>query len=746
MYNKIASIILNTGKANGVSDVFISQPDSLKEGLAGKVFVLAEIGGKKNEGRRVLDFLISNLNDNYYNDEKVLLLGKIEGLKVENIFEAALAKTNKDLTEFLAQQKIRINPAVTNITLGVIYQNKLYFSSFGKNRSLLVYQRGEDYEMINVEANAADSLEIKNAEEAAIAKMPTIFSSVISGEVPNNAYFIFTSEALLEYLSGKEMISIITKLPPIVAAEQIKGLLAKINAYVPFLGIIIKNTIGLANLEIREELADNLSAQSSISSLNYTEQKTEQMLTPAGLISPAKIFKKIRQALKKFKPQANPNVKRVFKPEKEKEAQAPLNLGRVNSLNMARADSFLIKDKIFFKKKTGRPGNVLKKIVLIISALLSPRLWSSFFVNWRQWLKTLNQKNRLLFLILIVIVFIFLISLGITNWNQRRQEAKINFNTLVAQIEDKEGLIDSHLLYNDEEGARIVLGDAQALIDSLPNKKKYQREIYDDLTNRLKTLEEKVQKIIKVEEPEMVNDLTGLGVNNLVWVAGVIYGASGQTIYSLIPNFSASEKWEVSGGNSLDNPQFDGRDQLYYWDNDRVVQFNLKTKNSELININKDSDFVSFKIFNNNLYVLARDKNQIYRYSRSAGGFTTKNDWLTEELDLSQATDLFIDGNIYVLQNNGEVLKLFKGQKQSYSAVPPLPQLTQTNKIIVGTDYIYLLAPDAQRLVVLAKKDGHLINQYQIDSLQQIKDFSIDEKGRAAYILNNENIYKINLE
>jgi hypothetical protein len=73
MYNKISSIILNSGKANGLSDVFIAQPDSLKENLAGKVFIIADIGGKKAEGRKILDFLISSLNETYYNDEKILL-------------------------------------------------------------------------------------------------------------------------------------------------------------------------------------------------------------------------------------------------------------------------------------------------------------------------------------------------------------------------------------------------------------------------------------------------------------------------------------------------------------------------------------------------------------------------------------------------------------------------------------------------------------------------------------------------
>ena len=236
MYNKIAPIILNSGKANGFSDVFIAQPDSLKETLAGKIFIIAEISGKKTDGRKILNFLISSLDDNYYNDEKILLRDKIEGLKIENIFEAAIAKTNKNLNEFLASEKIKLNTAATNLTVGVIFENKLYFSSFGKNRALLIYRHGEQYEVINVEANAAevDTGKETNDKDHATPRQPSFFSSVISGEIPAGSYFVFSSEAMPEYISNRDLISIISKLPPIVAAEQIKNILAKINSFIPF--------------------------------------------------------------------------------------------------------------------------------------------------------------------------------------------------------------------------------------------------------------------------------------------------------------------------------------------------------------------------------------------------------------------------------------------------------------------------------------------------------------------------------
>ena len=58
---------------------------------------------------------------------------------------------------------------------------------------------------------------------------------------------------------------------------------SKINNYVPFLGIIIKNTNEDPSKKIEEIPSSPKSAHNSISSLNHTEKKTEHMLTPAGL-------------------------------------------------------------------------------------------------------------------------------------------------------------------------------------------------------------------------------------------------------------------------------------------------------------------------------------------------------------------------------------------------------------------------------------------------------------------------------
>ena len=755
MYNKIVPVILNTGKNASFSDVYVAQPDSLKENLAGKIFILAEINAKKNEGRLIFDFLIESLDNYYYNDEKILLKDKIEGLKLENIFEAALSKVNKDLNEFLITKKIKINAPSSSITIGVIFENVLYFSSFGKNRALLIYRRNNQYEVINVETSAADQKEYRTNEEFSSPKEINIFSSVISGEIPINSYFFFTSEALPEYLSNKELISIITKLPPIVAAEQIKNTLEKINVYVPFLGVLIKNTIGLNIIETKEELEETLITHSTASTLNNTEQKTEQILAPAGLISFSKMVRKTKEFFGPRSDSKSPNLKKSYKPEEEKASvQLPLNIGNVKALNLARSDSFLAQEKIFFKKKPGEFFLKLKNVTQIIGQIFNPQNWLALIFKLRDWFKSLNLKNSLLFSGLIVVLLIFFSSLIFTNIKHKNQATQNTFNSAVTAIENLENSIDAHLLYNDNNGARVDLITAQALISSLPHEKNDQKAIYDNLNNKLTQQSEKIEKIVHVVKIEKTNDLTGLNLNSLFLTTGKLYATDQNNIYSLTVNSSLSNKFTISGvtnlGKAYQNPSEKGF--LYFLNNNQIVKFDLKKKTTVLINIissDSSTDFNTFKTYGSNgknLYVLNKANNQIYKYSKTVNGYSTKTNWLKETSNLSNASDLFvIDGDLYVLNNTGEVQKFYDGKKVDYNAPALIPVMTKANKMFIGVKYIYLFDGVAKRLAVLNKINGDLLNQYEVASLNNLKDFTVNEEEKNAYFLADGGIYRINL-
>jgi hypothetical protein len=351
------------------------------------------------------------------------------------------------------------------------------------------------------------------------------------------------------------------------------------------------------------------------------------------------------------------------------------------------------------------------------------------------------------------VTLILVISIIIGTSNHNHKLAQENFNNIVAQINEQKILVESRLSYGNDDGARTALLAQQALVSSLPAKTKAEIAAVAPYLADLRTQEERVQKISRVTAVK-VNDLSGLGIKNLIFTGdatlGSIFGAGDKFIYGLKPDSASSSKIEIVEAVNLTKPQYDTKTAtLYYWDSAKqIIQYNLKTKSRLAISLPvlaAPDDLVGYKIFNNNLYSVDKTKSQVYRFQRAQTGYATPTDWLKEPADLSQATDLFVDGSVYVLKLSGQVLKFYTGKAVNFNSAALSPVMTGANKIMVGNKYIYVFEPSSKRLAVLAKEDGHLMEQYVADSLNQPVDFAVDEVGRSAYFLDGEAIYKITL-
>ncbi|NTU99258.1 hypothetical protein HGA64_04630, partial [Candidatus Falkowbacteria bacterium] len=262
-----------------MGEVYLAQPDSHKEGLAGRLFIIIELPSDAPGGAKFINYLVNELNHNYYQNEKLILRERLSTIKIEHIFEAALAKTNKNIADFLQNPAITLNLREINATVGVIFENELHFTTLGKNKAFLVYLNPK------TEVSSYKITEISQRFEADYTPLQPnkLFSNVINGELPQGGYFIFTNEALPEYITGKQLTEIVTTLSPASAVEQIKLQLSRVNSFVSFLGLVIKNTVGQ-----REPQADRVvlvgSGQTSINTLKSTEEATERLLTPSGII------------------------------------------------------------------------------------------------------------------------------------------------------------------------------------------------------------------------------------------------------------------------------------------------------------------------------------------------------------------------------------------------------------------------------------------------------------------------------
>lgn len=747
MAYKLAQLHLTPKKNQSTtSDIFISQPDAIKESLAGKLFIVIEIAERITSDLKVINFLIDRLNHNYYQNEKVILRERISTLKVEHIFEAALAKTNTHLNEFIEQEKIKLPLSKINITVGVIHEDELHFANSGKNKVLLIYKSaprgaGEDtpgeFLLSDITAKAATEPS---------ERVGRLFSDVISGPIPEHSEFLITNETLPEYITNKELIRIISSLPPNSATLQLKNILTKINSYVSFLALIIKSTSLKSTRPA--PAASRATTQESISVLNQTEARTENLLTPSGVFSLKKWFS--------FGSRSSPT--RASKSDR----------------------TIALKDSIYMKEHPGRLAkkimttlkNIFLYIINIIYYLfkllikkeklevsLSGTKSNITEFSHRTWNKIwgLSKKSKFLLFVALTLLIFFAITTSLDQAQKSKETEVESYAALVELIEKKQNQAEANLLYSNEAGAQELFNEITQLMAELPQVTEEQKIKFDKFKEKFNEQLENVQRVTRFDNPEEVVDYTNLSSRaqpeNLMWVSGnnKLYAADSleKSIYifesgnNLVTTLTDLEKPITT----LHYPALVNESQVYYFNQDSIISLDIETESLSVLAINLLDDpaaFVASDSYNGRLYLLNKNKNQIYRFNRVGQGFSPAYAWIQGGVNLSDTVDLSIDGHIYILRPSGELIKLLRGQEINFKLETVDPPFELATRVFVSDEdkFIYILEPTKTRLV-LFDKTGQFLGQYKFPTLTDLKDFAIDEVGKKIFLLNNSKLYRI---
>lgn len=758
MYYKTASLILNSEQKNGSSsDIFIAQPDAKKENLAGKLFVLVEINSDKNEAARIAELIINSLSRNYYQEDERSFNEEEGGIGAEGVFQKSLSKTNKELSAFLEKEKIKISPYAFNATAALICGEDLHFSSLGKNRNFLIYkEKAETGKKQKAEETNYKITELGNeqGQTSRATNLNKLFSDLTSGRIPAGGYFIMGNEAFYEYISTKQLIDISTKLSPAGAAEQIKNILSRINARTPFLGIIIKNSTNerTEREDIRKEMEEK--SKKYINEIEATEQKTEDIMAPSGIIN--------LKGIKRGKTQ-------------EKKPKNKINKALLGNLNSLRGHISFKKRKSAAKKtllKTlGWIGLLFKLILLAVKKMADKKTLALLATKTRKLPAKLGKsiskkeseggmkrKNKIILASCLLLFAILSANLVITAKDRKSAAEKKAFLSLVEEIEKKQNKIEANLLYGNKKKAAEISKENEKKLRKLSEENddlynKYRERIIE-LSKKQKDQVEKIRKVIKVENFKKIADFSNLNDkaaprNIIIYNNAVYLGDPRQeSIYKadLSENINTANNRLPEDIKSLDYPTISGNG-INYLNGDDILEIKREGRADKASNIPiklpEGDTVISMGSFNNNLYLLGRE--QIYRYIRAAKGFSAPFEWLKEEDDLSRVADIAIDGNIYLLKTDGSVNKFLKGKQQEFKTETLYEPIENANKIIASSEleYIYIFEPGKKRLAVFDKK-GSFAGQY-IFNMENIEDLDISEKNAMIYILKEASVYRAEL-
>ncbi|HSD82822.1 MAG TPA: hypothetical protein VLG46_03140, partial [Anaerolineae bacterium] len=158
------------------------------------------------------------------------------------------------------------------------------------------------------------------------------------------------------------------------------------------------------------------------------------------------------------------------------------------------------------------------------------------------------------------------------------------------------------------------------------------------------------------------------------------------------------------------------------------------------------------RAFDGKLYALDPDKQQIMKYEPQGNGYpTAPAPYFAQALpDLAKATDMAIDGNIYVALSDGRLLKFKEGQPEAFeirNLGEPLqkPTLVAIDQNVFDSS-VYIVDAALKRIVQF-RPDGLFVRQFRAEAgaFDDLQDILVDEQNNRLYLVNQGALYTVAL-
>jgi hypothetical protein len=156
-------------------------------------------------------------------------------------------------------------------------------------------------------------------------------------------------------------------------------------------------------------------------------------------------------------------------------------------------------------------------------------------------------------------------------------------------------------------------------------------------------------------------------------------------------------------------------------------------------------------VYNSRIYLLDSSEGEIWRYYRQRDGYSGADAYLTDEsLDISGAVSLAIDGEVYVLQDDGTLEKLLSGADSGFS-VKKAPTTDLSGATVIYTEFemfqAFILDPSKSRVLVYNKdaRTGNLVYsaQYVLDVQEELRNILVDKEASRMYVVGESSVYEV---
>ncbi len=746
MEYKLAPIFLpSLNKSRGIAEVYIANTDSHIEAIAGTLFVLLEMGASGSEDARLAEFLISEIHRTYYQNEKITLREQIGAITIDAILESALSSVNTALATYCEERGFDPASKSLQVLAGVIHGHSLFFSAIGGIKALLITKAPANSLS---EFAVHDILKDAGKENLPLDPPSACFTSVLSGSLPVGSYALFSNEALAEYLSKNQLVDIITSLPPLSAAEQIKFNLESVNSFVSFMGLVIKRTSGVERMPEKRLIpiaTVSGTSHTSISHLNLTEKATERLLAPSGAMSIRKIIGSLipgENAISRIKRSVGSISSRTRWQWMKKAARALLSglliLFAALGFLAAKARNRQAAGKIH---EYGLPSQ--KKIAPIAGRFA-----------WLKPLKNIPVLRKIALAVILVSLVLFTANITILKNRRLARERQDRFSEIDALLGQKLDQVEASMLYKNEDEAKRLLVEARNLIAAIPEG--ISASGTQTKKERIEKYSAQVRKAVIIENPETVAEIGMLAgqtrPSRLFLLKSSLFAAdpASSILYAIdLKEKLASEIPFASNTPPLIFSLPDAQGLIRAIAPGTLYAFDPRSEEQTAYPVEgnaKEGAISAFSIYNARLYALVPSSGQVarYAYRGKSAGYGAPSGWLQETQDFSKAVDMEIDGNVYILFSDGSMKKFLKGKLEAFSLEAPDPPIEKATRLIASETgkFFYLFEENLNRLLVFSR-DGRYVSQYELPAGNKPSDAAVDEQNRIIYFIASGTIFKV---
>lgn len=722
---KLPDRFLNTGlRATG----------DLSKTQMGEVFSMVEIITQWFTTAQIGQTIINTFTSAYYNGGSTSDLAN---------FEAALKKVNETLAQITQNGE---TDWIGNLSavLGVIIENKIHLGQTGKAIAY-VFRDGKVEDLTEGLSTNGEPHPLKT------------FTNVTSGELKSHDKILIANPELYNQIEMENLRQTITMNSPSDAVIQLTKMLKKkkvknVNALI----INLLTTEELAKMPVTSEKETVYLDRPLESVWAGIQRAWQQLIFP--------LLKAFGRSTQKASNQSLSFTKNYLKTLHEKRQTHQVvqkkDLFEKEFIQQKTdgSDDNLLKDENFkyspdlevhyYHEQQKENDNKFKKY-LSLTTSFAEKIWGMILGLFK------NKKTRRFALIGCAIIILIIIGLIIFG-RGKTNAPKFNLSEAQATLktaEDQASSAKRASLGEDKEKAKQLCASAISEADKIvafaivgePAQK-----VIDDCQNQIDTFSATTR--FKTLDPLLSIEETAQGV--FVLSDRAYFISNGNIYRALISGGKPEEVATIPKGNGeFRFGAISGKMIYLYTSSQKVYGFDTSNDQIELTKLDSGNweSSNAGTTYNGNFYLLDSIIGQIYKHAFISGEPQAGEAYITSgSVNVKNSKSLAIDGSVYVLLENGDVIMLDRGKLQDFSlqdTPTPFSRIEDPIKIYTDSDAasIYVL-DNAQKRILEYDKSGHYLHQYALpNNLGELTDFVVSIKAKKIWILSDKNLYEISI-